>query len=248
MDAVASALVDLILANPGAELPALVNLVHPRPAPWDAVLADVNAALDVPLRVVPFVEWLRALDGAAAAGPDANLDRIVRPCPSAVHQNVTDAHAFAARNQAPRLLPRRRAGRRRRDARRGWRRPRVLDARVAGGLSVRVRPAPARCGACACVGAVLAQRWIPCVEPSLCACRCDWGVGGSVTVLYSRCVISKRVCMAVRDWSYVLLLRVCDGWTSSGGARTSRSKRCYLRRGQRSFEWITYPVLWVNGG
>lgn len=40
----------------------VLNLVHPRPVPWSAVMSPIADALQVPL--VPFSEWLRRLEGS----------------------------------------------------------------------------------------------------------------------------------------------------------------------------------------
>ncbi|KAH9944763.1 hypothetical protein B0H21DRAFT_862505 [Amylocystis lapponica] len=62
MDAVAAALVDVVL---GADPPLLVNVVHPRPVPWQEAFGWVNGALGLALPFVPFHSWVKKLEDKA---------------------------------------------------------------------------------------------------------------------------------------------------------------------------------------
>ncbi|GBE77884.1 acetyl-CoA synthetase-like protein [Sparassis crispa] len=62
VDTTASALLDMVAS---ATVEPVLNLVHPRPVPWDSLFAPAAARLGVPL--VPYAEWLAKLEAAAAA-------------------------------------------------------------------------------------------------------------------------------------------------------------------------------------
>lgn len=74
-DAVAQAVADFVL-TPTA-LPEVVNVVHPRPVPWDDVIQGVNHALAKELPVVPFGEWLKAVEKVEVEGRAEDLGRVV---------------------------------------------------------------------------------------------------------------------------------------------------------------------------
>lgn len=59
-------------------LPRLVNVVHPRPTTWDAVLRGVMAGLAALLPVVPAAAWVQRLDALAASGDAGAVARVVR--------------------------------------------------------------------------------------------------------------------------------------------------------------------------
>ncbi|GJE90357.1 acetyl-CoA synthetase-like protein [Phanerochaete sordida] len=71
-DTVARTYVDLVLA--ARALPPLLNLVHPRPAPWAAVVTGLNAALGKhALPVLPYAAWLARVEALPATS--VNMDR-----------------------------------------------------------------------------------------------------------------------------------------------------------------------------
>ncbi|KAF5384130.1 hypothetical protein D9615_003351 [Tricholomella constricta] len=66
-DAVAAALVDVALGSvPPTEFPSVLNLVHPRPVQWKAVVEGLRAAIKEvvgqDLRLVSFEEWIAAVE------------------------------------------------------------------------------------------------------------------------------------------------------------------------------------------
>ena len=75
MDAVASAAKDLVVSSD--QLPALVNVVHPRPIHWRDVIENINSSLDQPLKIVPFEDWLKAVESNPSRGDSEELIRIV---------------------------------------------------------------------------------------------------------------------------------------------------------------------------
>ncbi|EKM59937.1 uncharacterized protein PHACADRAFT_206156 [Phanerochaete carnosa HHB-10118-sp] len=63
LDAIGEAYVDWVLAQDA--LPALVNVVHPRPTTWDVVLHGLRQELGDNLPVVPLEEWVMKLEERA---------------------------------------------------------------------------------------------------------------------------------------------------------------------------------------
>ena len=53
------AVVDFLHSNS-----SVVNLVHPRPVPWNAVMSHFSKYLNIP--IVPFSEWMSSLSSAHA--------------------------------------------------------------------------------------------------------------------------------------------------------------------------------------
>ena len=49
-----------------------LHLVHPRPVPWKAIITPIAEELDVPL--VPYSQWLTALEKCAAEGSTDEVD------------------------------------------------------------------------------------------------------------------------------------------------------------------------------
>lgn len=76
MSAVATAVRDAVVAT--ERLPTVLNVVHPRPVPWKEVVKDLNAALGGKLEVVPFGEWLKAVEKVAVSPTAKDLQNIVR--------------------------------------------------------------------------------------------------------------------------------------------------------------------------
>lgn len=74
MDAVARAVVDVVL---GREAPELINVVHPRPAKWSDVFGAMQAELGVTLPFVPFDEWVKRLEAVADNASASDLEKIV---------------------------------------------------------------------------------------------------------------------------------------------------------------------------
>lgn len=78
MDALAGAVVDLVVTL--EPLPALLNVVHPRRASWNALVTAFNSCLEEALPVVPFAEWVAALEHVAERGRNADVaDIVCRP-------------------------------------------------------------------------------------------------------------------------------------------------------------------------
>ena len=75
MDAVATAATDFVLSS--ERLPALVNVVHPRLTPWRTIMEDINTSLGLQLRLVPFDQWLSALNVVAARATAEDTERLV---------------------------------------------------------------------------------------------------------------------------------------------------------------------------
>ena len=75
MDAVASVASDFVCSS--EKWPTLVNVVHPRPITWRNVMSDINANLKRQLKLVPFNEWLTALETIAAKGTVQDVERLV---------------------------------------------------------------------------------------------------------------------------------------------------------------------------
>lgn len=64
------------------ELPALVNVVHPRPVAWHDVIVHISNGLrseaGQPLPVIPFDEWMKKLEKVSHSSTGKDLDTIVR--------------------------------------------------------------------------------------------------------------------------------------------------------------------------
>ena len=76
MDAVANIVSDLVVTE--AQLPTLLNAVHPRPVPWKQVINDINSCLfDRPLAVVPYSQWVEDLARVASNATAEDIERIV---------------------------------------------------------------------------------------------------------------------------------------------------------------------------
>ncbi|KAJ3555784.1 hypothetical protein NM688_g2384 [Phlebia brevispora] len=74
MDAVANIVLDLIVSE---EKPApLLNVVHPRPVPWNEVYSAVNDALDTRLPFVPYHVWISKLEALSVTATPEDLDHI----------------------------------------------------------------------------------------------------------------------------------------------------------------------------
>jgi hypothetical protein len=55
----AQALVDIAVAD-GSQMPSVLHLAHPKPAPWTSLLEVISGELGVQL--VPYADWLSALE------------------------------------------------------------------------------------------------------------------------------------------------------------------------------------------
>jgi len=81
MHGVAQAIVDIALSTSAS--PSALNLVHPRPVPFNNLVSSINDALVkegvIPsaLPVLTFQEWFALLEGRAAAHNDADLEDVV---------------------------------------------------------------------------------------------------------------------------------------------------------------------------
>lgn len=76
MSAVASAVRDVVVS--AEPLPPLLNVVHPYPVPWHAVMADLKAAIGSDLPIVPYSEWLKSLEEVAASPSAKDMQLVVR--------------------------------------------------------------------------------------------------------------------------------------------------------------------------
>ena len=84
MDAVSNCVMELIFHN--KRLPPVLNVVHPRPTDWNAVIELIGDALvlqkklDSPLALISFQEWFYNLEAHAKAANQENRNelRIVR--------------------------------------------------------------------------------------------------------------------------------------------------------------------------
>lgn len=80
MDGVANTLLDVARSN---ESPQALNLVHPRPVPFESIISSVGNALveegvtQSALSIIPFNEWFARLDAAAAGASDEDIKVIV---------------------------------------------------------------------------------------------------------------------------------------------------------------------------
>ncbi|KAG6835248.1 putative NRPS-like protein biosynthetic cluster [Arthromyces matolae] len=80
MDAVATAMVDAVLGN--AQLPHAVNIVHPRPIEGKQVISFIQSAIKEVfghhLKIVPFTEWLVAIEDRAVEVTEETIADILR--------------------------------------------------------------------------------------------------------------------------------------------------------------------------
>ena len=60
LDAIGQAYVDWILSDD--ELPSVVNVVHPRPVAWEAILRGMRSELGVSLPLVSLQEWVSKVE------------------------------------------------------------------------------------------------------------------------------------------------------------------------------------------
>ncbi|RDB20739.1 Non-canonical non-ribosomal peptide synthetase FUB8 [Hypsizygus marmoreus] len=103
MHAVSKAILDVAFAK--NQPPVALNLVHPRPVPWNAVILAVKEALrNHDPKVVPSREWFAMLEKRAGNASDADLETVVsrllsalRCCRSAGDE-ITDAMLIIRRN------------------------------------------------------------------------------------------------------------------------------------------------------
>ena len=75
LDAIGQAYVDWVLSE--ADLPKLVNVVHPRPTTWDVVLHGLREELSGDLPLVPLPLWVEKLEAHAAEPTKEDLENIV---------------------------------------------------------------------------------------------------------------------------------------------------------------------------
>ena len=74
MDAVANAVVDLVV---GQKVPELINVAHPRPVKWGDVFGAMQTELDVTLPYIRTDAWVKKLEVVADNATASDLDRIV---------------------------------------------------------------------------------------------------------------------------------------------------------------------------
>lgn len=106
MDAVCQAIIDVATSKEAP--PAVVNLAHPRPIAWHAMMGDASKALvskgvtDKPLPLVPFALWASTLE-------DGVSEKLVSNRFYSLY--VVHAYHLAARHSSTTVLPRSRSGR-----------------------------------------------------------------------------------------------------------------------------------------
>ncbi|KAJ7360820.1 putative aminoadipate reductase [Mycena albidolilacea] len=71
-EAVSHTIVDAALST--EELPFAVNLVHPRPVPWDFVMSTLASTVQLPL--TPFADWVQQLQARSARATAEDIERI----------------------------------------------------------------------------------------------------------------------------------------------------------------------------
>ena len=82
-DAVSGAILDIALG--GDEPPLMVNVVHPRPVEWEALMRPISEALFAknitaePLPLVPSAEWYHRLEKYAVNVNEGKIKRVVCP-------------------------------------------------------------------------------------------------------------------------------------------------------------------------
>lgn len=75
LDLVGNAFADIALST--ERLPSLVNLVHPHPTSWDAILHGINAHLGGNLPIVPVEEWIDKIQAIISDSTYELLETIV---------------------------------------------------------------------------------------------------------------------------------------------------------------------------
>ncbi|KAJ7052223.1 hypothetical protein C8F01DRAFT_998359, partial [Mycena amicta] len=71
-EAVSQAIVDVALTED--EQPFAVNLVHPRPVPWDALMGAMAQVAQLPL--VPITQWVEQVDRRAKNASAEDMEKI----------------------------------------------------------------------------------------------------------------------------------------------------------------------------
>ena len=61
----------------GNSLPALVNIVHPRPTTWDIIYGGIRRAIGRDMPEVPYSEWLTKLEERALDAGDEDVITLV---------------------------------------------------------------------------------------------------------------------------------------------------------------------------
>ena len=83
MDAVSDCITELVFHN--QRLPPVLNIVHPKPTEWNAIIKLINDGLvlkkklETPLPLVSFQEWFSNLEGHAQSPDQAVELKIVCP-------------------------------------------------------------------------------------------------------------------------------------------------------------------------
>ncbi|EKM52305.1 uncharacterized protein PHACADRAFT_260612 [Phanerochaete carnosa HHB-10118-sp] len=98
VDVVIASLIDLVTSD--RPLPELVNIVHPHPTEWHVVFECINGRLgQQPLRMVPFKDWLHAVEAVAAAERPEDLERVPAVKILQFLQGIAASEARAAATQ-----------------------------------------------------------------------------------------------------------------------------------------------------
>lgn len=101
MDGVTAAVMDLVKSH--RPWPVLVNAVHPHPVQWNEIFNCINRRLGQdPCPVVPYKDWLQAVETIAAQGTPADLERVVSGFTIVTevdHSNITPPRVFSPQSR-----------------------------------------------------------------------------------------------------------------------------------------------------
>ena len=75
LDAIGKMYIDLLFRD--AQLPQLVNVVHPRPTSWSEILNGLSSELGN-LPIIPLTEWVGRLEARSTHAGAHDIDDVVR--------------------------------------------------------------------------------------------------------------------------------------------------------------------------
>jgi hypothetical protein len=88
MDAVATAITEMVLSK--EQLSPVVNVSHPNPVAWTEIFTHINTSFGgPPLRIVPFDQWLNAVEVLGSQGSPEDLRCLVSIPPSTANNALT---------------------------------------------------------------------------------------------------------------------------------------------------------------
>ena len=79
--------------NTRDDLPALVNVVHPRPTSWDIILAGLRKEVGEDVPVVPLDDWVAKLEALSTTATAEDLTRVVSAYMGTVLLSLTHARS-----------------------------------------------------------------------------------------------------------------------------------------------------------